>query len=42
MTCMTALLAGCQTAPDMNVEEQVDAVYQKMPQEERIARLWGM
>ena len=35
MTCMTALLAGCQTAPDMNVEEQVDALYQKMPQEVR-------
>ena len=42
MTCMTALLAGCQTAPDMNVEEQVDALYQKMPQEERIAQLKSM
>ena len=42
MTCMTALLAGCQTAPDMNVEQQVDALYQKMPQEERIAQLKSM
>ena len=42
MTCMTALLAGCQTAPDMNIEQEVDALYQKMPQEERIAQLKSM
>ena len=42
MTCMTALLAGCQSAPDMDVEQQVDALYQKMPQEERIAQLKSM
>ena len=42
MTCMTALLAGCQTAPDMNVEQQVNELYQKMPQEERIAQLKSM
>ena len=42
MTCMTALLAGCQSAPDMNVEQQVDELYQKMPQEERIAQLKSM
>jgi hypothetical protein len=39
---MTALLAGCQSAPDMDVEQQVDALYQKMPQEERIAQLKSM
>ena len=42
MTCMTALLAGCQSAPDLDVEQQVDALYQKMPQEERIAQLKSM
>ena len=42
MTCMTALIAGCQSAPDMDVEQQVDALYQKMPQEERIAQLKSM
>ena len=42
MTCMTALLAGCQSAPYMDVEQQVDALYQKMPQEERIAQLKSM
>lgn len=42
MTCMIALLAGCQTAPDMNVEQQVNELYQKMPQEERIAQLKSM
>jgi beta-glucosidase len=39
---MTALLAGCQTAPDIDIEQQVDALYQKMPQEERIAQLKSM
>ena len=42
MTCMTALIAGCQTAPDMDVEQEVEALYQKMPQEERIAQLKSM
>lgn len=42
MTCITALLAGCQSAPDLDVEQQVDALYQKMPQEERIAQLKSM
>ena len=37
-----ALFAGCQTAPDLDVEQQVDALYQKMPQEERIAQLKSM
>ena len=34
--CMTTLAAGC-TAPDL--EQQVDELYQRMPQEERIAQL---
>ena len=43
MTCMTAaLFAGCQTAPDVDIEQQVDTLYQKMPQEERIAQLKSM
>ena len=42
MTCMAALLAGCHSAPDKNIEQQVDALYQKMPQEERIAQLKSM
>ena len=37
MIGMTALLAGCTAAPDM--EQQIDELYQKMPQEERIAQL---
>ena len=37
---LTALLPGCQTAPDM--EQQIDELYGKMPQEERIAQLKSM
>ena len=37
---LTALLAGCQTAPDM--EQQIDELYGKMPKEERIAQLKSM
>ena len=37
---LTVLLAGCQTAPDM--EQQIDELYGKMPQEERIAQLKSM
>ena len=37
---LTALLAGCQTAPDM--EQQIDELYGKMPQEERNAQLRSM
>ena len=37
---MTALLAGCTAAPDL--EQQIDELYQKMPQEERIAQLRSM
>lgn len=37
MMCMTALLAGCSAATDM--EQQIDELYGKMSQEERIAQL---
>ena len=37
---LTALLASCNTAKDM--EQQIDELYQKMPQEERIAQLRSM
>ena len=37
---LAALITGCNTAPDM--EQQIDELYQKMPQEERIAQLKSM
>ena len=37
---VTTLLAGCNTAVD--IEKQVDELYAKMPQEERIAQLRSM
>ena len=37
MMCMTALLAGCSAATD--IEQQIDELYGKMSQEERIAQL---
>ena len=37
---VTTLLAGCNTAVD--IEQQVDELYAKMPQEERIAQLRSM
>ena len=40
MMCMTAVLAGCSAAPDM--EQQIDELYGKMSQEERIAQLKSM
>ena len=40
MMCMTAVLAGCSAAPDM--EQQIDELYGKMSQEERIAQLRSM
>ena len=42
MMCMTALLAGCSAATDTNLEQQVDELYAKMTQEERIAQLRSM
>ena len=38
--CMTVLLAGCQA--EENIDQQVDELYGKMPQEERIAQLKSM
>ena len=40
MICITAILAGCSTAPDL--EQQIDELYGKMSQEERIAQLRSM
>ena len=40
MMCMTALLVGCSTAPDL--EQQIDELYGKMSQVERIAQLRSM
>ena len=37
---VTALMTGCNTAVDM--EQQIDELYNKMPQEERIAQLKSM
>jgi beta-glucosidase len=37
---MSALFTGCNTAVD--IEQQIDELYQKMPQEERIAQLRSM
>ena len=42
MMCMTAVLAGCNAATEMNVEQQVDELYAKMTQEERIGQLRSM
>ena len=38
--CVSALLVGCSTAVD--IDQQVDELYAKMPQEERIAQLRSM
>ena len=38
--CITALLASCSTNVDL--EQQVDELYAKMSQEERIAQLRSM
>ena len=40
MICMTVLLTGCTTSVDL--EQQVDELYNKMSQEERIAQLRSM
>ena len=43
MVCTTALMAGCQSAQrDLNLEQRIDELYAKMPQEERIAQLRSM
>ena len=38
--CFGALLTGCNAPVD--IEQQVNELYQKMPQEERIAQLRSM
>ena len=38
--CVSALLAGCNAAVD--IDQQVDELYSKMSQEERIAQLKSM
>ena len=40
MLCIATLLVGCSAAPDM--EQQIDELYGKMTQEERIAQLKSM
>ena len=40
MMTLAALITSCNTATDM--EQQIDELYQKMPQEERIAQLKSM
>ena len=40
LLCLSALFIGCNTAVD--IEQQVDELYAKMPQEERIAQLRSM
>ena len=37
LICLAVLLAGCTASAD--VEQQVDKLYQRMTQEERIAQL---
>ena len=40
MMCISALLAGCTTATD--TEQQIDELYGRMSQEERVAQLRSM
>ena len=42
MTSLTMLMAGCNTSTSTDMEQQVDELYAKMPQEERIAQLKSM
>ena len=42
MLCAGALMIGCNTAAPVDIEQQVDELYAKMPQEERIAQLRSM
>jgi len=41
LLCMTALLSGCHSATT-DIEQRVDELYDRMPQEERIAQLRSM
>lgn len=40
LICLAVVLAGCNKTMDM--EQQIDELYRKMPQEERIAQLRSM
>ena len=40
--CISALLAGCTAATTTDTEQQVDALYDRMTQQERIAQLCSM
>ena len=40
MMGLTAFFSGCQSAPDL--EQRIDELYGRMPQEERIAQLRSM
>ena len=42
MLCAGALMIGCNTAAPVDIEQQIDELSQKMPQEERIAQLRSM
>ena len=42
MLCAGARMIGCNTAAPVDIEQQVDELYAKMPQEERIAQLRSM
>ena len=42
MLCAGALMISCNTAAPVDIEQQVDELYAKMPQEERIAQLKSM
>ena len=42
MMCMAALLAGCTAVTEKDMEQQVNELYGKMSQEERIAQLRSM
>ena len=39
---VTAFMTGCNSAVNMDMEQQIDELYAKMPQEERIAQLKSM
>ena len=42
MTAFAAFLASCNTTSSTDMEQQINELYQKMPQEERIAQLKSM
>ena len=42
MVCLVALFAACQQHDETNMEQQINALYERMSQEERIAQLRSM